>query len=181
MKGMFSMLPYIYEDLKEACQNLPVSLAAGCAVMILVFFICRFTRRRIPLIPVFLWAAYLEQLLWLVYLNRAPGSRRSLDLGLFDTISRSAQGNSYVAENVLLFLPFGFLFPMLFPFRRRRRFRFPACLLSALLCNAGIETVQYLTSRGYSQMDDIVTNVAGAVLGYAIFYTAHRAAGGRKR
>ena len=64
MKGMFSMLPYIYEDLKEACQNLPVSLAAGCAVMILVFFICRFTRRRIPLIPVFLWAAYLEQLLW---------------------------------------------------------------------------------------------------------------------
>ena len=133
MKGTFLMLSYIYEDLKEACQNLP------------------------------------------------PGSRRSLDLGLFDTISRSAQGNSYVAENVLLFLPFGFLFPLLFRFRGQRRFRFPACLFSALLCSAGIETVQYLTSRGYSQLDDIITNVAGAALGYAIFYTAHRAAGGRRR
>ena len=175
------MLSYIYEDLKEACQNLPVSLAAGCGAAVLALFFQRLRRRRLPLVPIFLWAAYLEHLLWLVYLNRAPGSRRSLDLGLFDTISRSAQGNSYVAENVLLFLPFGFLFPLLFRFRGQRRFRFPACLFSALLCSAGIETVQYLTSRGYSQLDDIITNVAGAALGYAIFYTAHRAAGGRRR
>lgn len=175
------MLLYIYEDLKEACQNLPVSLEAGCAVMILVFFIGRFTRRRIPLIPVFLWAAYLEQLLWLVLLNRPPGSRRSLDLRLFDTVSRSARGNSYVVENVFLFLPFGLLFPLLFRFRKRRKYRFLVCLLSAFLCSAGIETVQYLTFRGYSQLDDVVTNVAGVALGYAMFCAVHRAAGGRKR
>lgn len=175
------MLLYIYEDLKEACQNLPVSLEAGCAVMILVFFIGRFTRRRISLIPVFLWAAYLEQLLWLVLLNRPPGSRRSLDLRLFDTVSRSARGNSYVVENVFLFLPFGLLFPLLFQSRKRRKYRFPVCLLSAFLCSAGIETVQYLTFRGYSQLDDVVTNVAGAALGYAMFCAVHRAAGGRKR
>ena len=114
MKGMFSMLPYIYEDLKEACQNLPVSLAAGCAVMILVFFICRFTRRRIPLIPVFLWAAYLEQLLWLVYLNRAPGSRRSLDLGLFDTISRSAREIPMWRKMCFCFFPLDSCFPCCF-------------------------------------------------------------------
>lgn len=175
------MLTYIYEDLKEACQNLPVSLAVGCAVSVLVFFIGRFTRRRIPLIPVFLWAAYLEQLLWLVLLNRPPGSRRSLDLRLFDTVSRSTRGNSYVVENVFLFLPFGLLFPLLFRFRKRRKYRFPVCLLSAFLCSAGIETVQYLTFRGYSQLDDVVTNVAGAALGYAMFCAVHRAAGGRKR
>lgn len=175
------MLPYIYEDLKEACQNLPVSLAAGCGAAVLAFCVSRIVSRRIPIIPIALWAAYLEQLLWLVYLNRAPGSRRSLDLGLFETVSRSAQGNSYVAENVLLFLPFGFLFPLLFRFRGQRRFRFPACLFSAFLCSAGIETVQYMTSRGYSQLDDVITNVAGAALGYAVFYTAHRAAGYGRR
>ena len=86
------MLSYIYEDLKEACQNLPVSLAAGCGAAVLALFFQRLRRRRLPLVPIFLWAAYLEQLLWLVYLNRAPGSRRSLDLGLFDTISRSRPG-----------------------------------------------------------------------------------------
>ena len=116
------MLPYIYEDLKEACQNLPASLAAGCGAAVLAFFFQRIRRRRLPIVPIFLWAAYLEQLLWLVYLTRVPGSRRSLDLGLFDTVSRSAQGNSYVAENVLLFLPFGFLFHLLFRFRGQRRF-----------------------------------------------------------
>lgn len=129
----------------------------------------------------FLWAAYLEQLLWLVYLTRVPGSRRSLDLGLFDTVSRSAQGNSYVAENVLLFLPFGVLFPLLFPFRRRRSFRFPACLLSAFLCSAGIETVQYLTARGYSQLDDVITNVTGAIIGYFICGLSRRTAEGGKK
>ncbi len=132
------MLPYIYEDLKEACQNLPVSLAAGCGAAVLAFCVSRI-------------------------------------------VSRSAQGNSYVAENVLLFLPFGFLFPLLFRFRGQRRFRFPACLFSAFLCSAGIETVQYMTSRGYSQLDDVITNVAGAALGYAVFYTAHRAAGYGRR
>lgn len=175
------MLPYIYEDLKEACQNLPASLAAGCGAAVLAFFFQRIRRRRLPIVPIFLWAAYLEQLLWLVYLTRVPGSRRSLDLGLFDTVSRSAQGNSYVAENVLLFLPFGVLFPLLFRFRRRRSFRFPACLLSAFLCSAGIETVQYLTARGYSQLDDVITNVTGAIIGYFICGLSRRTAEGGKK
>lgn len=170
------MLPYIYEDLKEACQNLPASLAAGCGAVVLALFLQWIRRRRLPLVPIFLWAAYLEQLLWLVYLNRAPGSRKSLDLGLFDTISRSAQGNSYVAENVLLFLPFGILFPLLFRFHNRKKYRFPVCLLSAFLCSAGIETVQYITARGYSQLDDVITNVAGTAAGYAVFYLAERTA-----
>ena len=175
------MLPYIYEDLKEACQNLPASLAAGCGAAVLALFFQRIRRRRLPLVPIFLWAAYLEQLLWLVYLNRTPGSRRSLDLGLFDTISRSTQGNSYVAENVLLFLPFGMLFPMLFRFHNRKKYRFPVCLLSAFLCSAGIETVQYLTARGYSQLDDVITNVTGAIIGYFICALFRRTAEGGKK
>lgn len=54
------MLPYIYEDLKEACQNLPASLAAGCGAAVLAFFFQRIRRRRLPIVPIFLWAAYLE-------------------------------------------------------------------------------------------------------------------------
>ena len=175
------MLPYIYEDLKEACQNLPASLAAGCGAAVLALCFQRLSQRRIQVVPIFLWAAYLEQLLWRGYLNRAPGSRKSLDLGLFDTISRSAQGNSYVAENVLLFLPFGILFPLLFRFHNRKKYRFPVCLLSAFLCSAGIETVQYLTARGYSQLDDVITNVTRAIIGYFICALFRRTAEGGKK
>ena len=37
------------------------------------------------------------------------------------------------------------------------------------LCSLFIETIQYITARGYSQTDDIAMNVLGAVIGYVLF------------
>ena len=44
--------------------------------------------------------------------------------------------------------------------------------LSACMISIGIEMAQYITGRGYSQLDDIVTNTAGAVIGYLLFFIA---------
>ena len=33
----------------------------------------------------------------------------------------------------------------------------------------GVETIQLITGRGYFQVDDILTNVLGAVVGYLLF------------
>lgn len=32
-----------------------------------------------------------------------------------------------------------------------------------------IEVLQYITARGYSQLDDVVTNTLGGCLGYIIY------------
>ena len=38
----------------------------------------------------------------------------------------------------------------------------------------GIETVQLLTERGYCQLDDIVMNTLGSLVGYMIFLVIDR-------
>ena len=37
-----------------------------------------------------------------------------------------------------------------------------------------IEVLQYITARGYSQLDDVVTNTLGGCLGYIIYKTLIR-------
>ena len=37
------------------------------------------------------------------------------------------------------------------------------------MTSLGVETIQLITGRGYFQVDDILTNVLGAVIGYVIF------------
>ena len=69
--------------------------------------------------------------------------------------------------NVVMFLPLGLLVPMVF--RRQRRFWRTA--LTALCCTAAIETIQYFIGRS-ADIDDVIMNFLGTVLGYGIFALA---------
>ena len=66
-------------------------------------------------------------------------------------------------ENIIMFLPWGFLLPILF--RRLRRNGF-LCVLSGLAASCALETIQYLTQRGFCQLDDVVMNTLGALTGW---------------
>ena len=44
---------------------------------------------------------------------------------------------------------------------------------AAFVTSFGVETIQLITGRGYFQVDDILTNVLGAVIGYVIFWLLH--------
>ncbi len=64
--------------------------------------------------------------------------------------------------NMLMFVPLGFLLPLLT--RRARRF-LPVLLLSLLVCVL-LEMLQMLTHRGVFELDDIFHNTLGSVIGY---------------
>lgn len=77
--------------------------------------------------------------------------------------------------NALLFAPLGFLLPALF-----LRFRNPLRLAAtAVLVSLGIEAVQLvmrlmaLSPRSFD-VDDVVLNVAGALLGFGLWWVVHR-------
>ncbi|MBR2801600.1 MAG: VanZ family protein [Erysipelotrichaceae bacterium] len=72
--------------------------------------------------------------------------------------------------NILLFLPYGYLLPKLFPSCRR------AVLLLALtlLVILGVETLQLLTLRGIFDVDDILLNVLGVFSGYVLWRLSKR-------
>ena len=70
-----------------------------------------------------------------------------------------------VGGNVLGFLPFGFLLPVM---SRRLRRALPVILLGFCLSQA-VETIQLITKVGIFDVDDLLLNTLGAAAGYAVF------------
>jgi glycopeptide antibiotics resistance protein len=64
--------------------------------------------------------------------------------------------------NIFLFLPYGFLLPLLF----KKCSRFLFLLLICIATSFAIETLQFITRAGIFDVDDILLNAAGGVLGY---------------
>jgi glycopeptide antibiotics resistance protein len=80
-------------------------------------------------------------------------------------------------DNVVMFVPLGFLLPLLST--RYRRFATTAAV--GLSVSVGIELVQLallltLISRRSVDVDDVILNVTGACLGYLVWYSLARAA-----
>ena len=41
------------------------------------------------------------------------------------------------------------------------------------MTSLGVETIQLITGRGYFQVDDILTNVLGGIIGYWMFWLVY--------
>jgi glycopeptide antibiotics resistance protein len=128
-----------------------------------------------------LFAGYMGALLYVVFLPlpvRPDGARfmwASLNLVPARTvvgIIRDFPGLviQQLLGNVLMFVPLGFLLPLLST--RCRRFAMTAAV--GLSVSVGIELVQLallltLTSRRSVDVDDVILNVTGACLGYLVW------------
>lgn len=67
-----------------------------------------------------------------------------------------------LAGNVLAFLPFGYILPIL----NQKNAHFLRILLMAMFCSGLIELLQLVYHVGIFDVDDIFLNTCGAVLGY---------------
>ena len=67
--------------------------------------------------------------------------------------------------NVVVFIPFGFMIPFVMKGGRN----FWVMLLNALLFVMGLEIFQLFTGFGAFDVDDILLNCLGAVIGYILF------------
>ncbi len=160
---------YVIKDLGEAMQYLPYGIMAG-AVMGLILNGMNARRERkgkeaFPMAGLMVFSLYLMIILVITFFSREDGSRIGMDLELFSTWGINTRNNAFVVENVLLFIPYGFACPWAFPWLRG----FFRNTFAAFVTSLGVETIQLITGRGYFQVDDILTNVLGAVIGYAIF------------
>ncbi|MCD8223108.1 MAG: VanZ family protein [Clostridiales bacterium] len=113
------------------------------------------------------WITYITVLLIQAFFSREPGSRTGIDLALFETWGRSAQSHAYVVENVLMFVPLGILLPLIFAGQRSLL----VCGLTGCVCSTALECLQFVTQRGHCQLDDVVMNTLGAVLGWVLYRT----------
>ena len=63
-------------------------------------------------------------------------------------------------QNVLFFIPFGFLFPWK---------KWKPVFMSALMTSAIIEATQYIFNLGWCELDDVISNTAGALIGFGCY------------
>ena len=64
--------------------------------------------------------------------------------------------------NIILFVPFGFLLPYLFP-----KLNAWKTILLATVFSSVVEAVQYFAHMGCCDIDDVINNVLGTCIGYA--------------
>lgn len=164
------MLEYIYRDMSLSLRYLPAGLAIGVpAACGTVWLLNRQRRKRqkktLPWPPVVIFGIYLAVLGVITFFSRESGNVKGLDLQLFSTWGINDRNNAFVIENVLLFIPYGFLYCWNFP---QTGGILKGTLLGALT-SLGIETMQLVTGRGFFQLDDIVTNTLGALFGALLF------------
>ena len=72
---------------------------------------------------------------------------------------------SNIFGNVIGFLPFGFILPVIF---RRMNSGFLICI-SGFLLSLTLEVIQLVTKVGCFDVDDMILNTLGAAFGYVLF------------
>lgn len=135
----------------------------------------------------FLFVLYLGVMLWLLFC-RSPGwqegmtyretLRSNISLKPFYTIDnylnviKNYPESSYYTQciiellgNVLLFIPAGWLPPRLFQTMRK----FLPFILTCLLSIVFVESLQLVTLLGHFDVDDIILNLSGMLIGYILY------------
>lgn len=70
-----------------------------------------------------------------------------------------------LAGNILVFMPMGFLLPIVLPKLQRMR----QIAVISFVISLSIEVIQLLTGMGVFDVDDVLLNVLGATLGWLIY------------
>ena len=123
---------------------------------------------------------YIIVLLFLVFgADRMEQSDYHYNLVLFSEIKRFVKYRDVVGYyvffanvvgNFVVFMPFGFLVPILG--RKKRKFWFTA--LASFELSLSVECIQLITKTGCFDVDDIFLNTIGGILGYLVYALMQR-------
>ena len=74
--------------------------------------------------------------------------------------------HAFFIENILMTVPFGILAPLCF----RRLRPMWKCVVLGGVCSVLTELSQYVTKRGYCEVDDMLTNTIGVLCGCILLW-----------
>lgn len=167
------MVRIIIQDIYSTSAYLGPGLC-GSILLTMVIVILRYFRKKsyslAYTLKCMVFILYLVMIIQIALLSREPGSRTTTDFVPFSMWGTSAQSRAYEYENIIMFLPMGFLLPVFFRLLRR----LPYAGLALILLSCVIELMQFITQRGYLQTDDVIMNTIGGIAGYFIWKAGRR-------
>lgn len=135
-------------------------------------------KETLRIVAILVFLAYLLLLAYLLFFSSTYG--RTLEKGYrynlkpFLEIRRGIEyidmvGYRYVminiGGNVAAFMPFGFLLPLL----TERRMHIGKVFVYSFLLTLCVETIQLLSRTGAFDVDDLILNTVGGILGYGCY------------
>lgn len=92
---------------------------------------------------------------------------------IMDFFNKSAQGYlntkiliTNILGNIFIFVPYGFFLPMIFGDKFKSLKKFILVMIAIVFA---VEVIQFITGLGSFDVDDIILNTLGAVVGFLIF------------
>lgn len=161
---------YIKYHISEALENPITKWFFICAVF-LPFLVSFFLKkphgtilRKIGLLAFFLYAIYAMTLL-----DRMDTGVSLLSLDFLWTWKRAFEGSVkyqyFIVGNIMLFVPYGMVVTSLFPKEKRRWW---IALLIGIATSGCIEVAQMVFHAGLCELDDVILNTIGMLVGYVV-------------
>ena len=130
-------------------------------------------KRILQTLSTVLFVIYTIFVVWMTLLKREPRVKaRVIEPELFwafrgwiNGAPDGKQESIQYIQNVLFFIPFGFLFPWK---------KWKSVFMLALMTSAIIEITQYIFNLGWCELDDVISNTAGALIGFGCYVIVHK-------
>lgn len=163
------MYNLLTSDILEVISYIPYGLLIGGFVVLCITLVQHIRNRRIQIGRLFVLGitiVYLVVLLQTAFFSREPGSRvGEIDWRILPDWQTNIWVRTYALENIIMFVPFG----ILIPWSVRMAKKFYICIPLAMMLSFGIETAQYITERGFCQLEDLIMNTIGTIVGYGVW------------
>ncbi len=159
------MFKYLVQDLTVALRYVPFLIMIGVCLFCLVQMINKKEKRKgknpLPVWSTVSFWTYLALVVMITFLSREGGNVTSIDLDLGASLRINSRNDALVLENVLLFIPYGFCYCW---WKKGNSIFFNGFMVG-FVTSLIIEGMQLVTGRGIFQLDDIITNTLGCVIG----------------
>lgn len=148
-------------------RAIPIAIIAG----VITYVIIRVFVQKKNEIPKYKKTATVLSVMYIAILfqdaifSRQMGHKHEIDWIPFDTVGGLHLLILMVLANLVIFIPMGILVPMIW---KSFNSYWKICLLT-LLISVCIEAIQYIFGCGFCQLEDVIMNVAGAIVGLWIF------------
>ncbi len=140
--------------------------------------IVRYLSKNRNKIRLFLFIAYCVFIIYYAILSRETRNAPKADLRFMWAYREMLTGHPEWKEdvlqnilNIVFFIPYGLFFPksLLFHINLFRSKPWQGILLSGILFSLFVELTQYIFCLGLCELDDVICNGLGAVIGYGLF------------
>lgn len=167
------MIIKIFTDIyKYWFQCRKIAFAVGLALAVYFYMInknkVRGRRLLTRSVGTGVFGIYVTGLLYITLFMRYVGMRREIDLIPFHFIKIYQRDFVLFVENIILFIPMGMF---LQAYKKNTKFAIGCAIVISLM----IELLQYVFCCGKTEVDDVMANVIGAIIGCSIIKTRSKA------